>query len=99
MVPWEPRRTRVSFQEPGCAPKVPWERGNPSFHGTRGTTGDWLSSHGTMGTTGNPAELPGTRLSSHSTMGTGKPELPWYQGNHGGLVELPCYDGNHGKPG
>jgi hypothetical protein len=47
-----------------------------------------LSSHCTMGITGNPAELPRTRLSSHSTKGTGKPELPWYQGNHGGLVEL-----------
>ena len=58
-----------------------------------------MSSHGAMETTGNPAELPGTRLSSHSTMGTGKPELPWYQGNHGGWVELPWYHGNHGEPG
>ena len=65
MVPWEPRRTRVSFQEPGCAPKVPWERGNPSFHGTRGTTGDWLSSHGTMRTTGNPGSIPQPELAWH----------------------------------
>ena len=43
MVPWEPRGTRVSFQEPGCASMVPWEqRGTRvplrrlSFHGTAG---------------------------------------------------------------